>query len=246
MKYHFKHLLILGANSDIAEQVAYQAAKGKVNLTLCGRNLEKLKALQSDIDARYDNEIFIYQFDADKLDSHQDFYENLTEKPDAVLCAFGILGEQEKAQKDASWRNIIQTNFIGVVSILNIIANDFEQKKHGFIAAISSVAGDRGRQSNYFYGAAKAALTTYLSGLRNRLYPHNVSVLTVKPGFVKTKMIDGLETPGILTADPAKLAKAILMGMNKRKNVIYFKQEWSLIMKIIKSIPENIFKKMKL
>ncbi len=246
MNYHFKHLLILGANSDIAEQVAYQAAQEKTNLTLCGRHIEKLKALQSDIQARYEIEVFINQFDANDLDSHQNFYKNLSEKPDAVLCAFGILGEQEKAQKDTSWQNIIQTNFTGVVSILNIIANDFEEKKHGFIAAISSVAGDRGRQSNYFYGAAKAALTTYLSGLRNRMYQHNVSVLTVKPGFVKTKMIDGLETPGMLTADPAKLAKAILIGMNKRKNIIYYKAEWSLIMKIIKSIPENIFKKMKL
>ncbi|MGM0581496.1 MAG: SDR family oxidoreductase [Bacteroidota bacterium] len=246
MQYHFKHLLILGANSDIAEQVAYQAAQEKITLTLCGRNMEKLKALQSDLQIKYENVVFINQFDADDLDSHQSFYENLTEKPDAVLCAFGILGEQEKAQKDSSWQNIIQTNFTGVVSILNIIANDFEQKKHGFIAAISSVAGDRGRQSNYFYGAAKAGLSTYLSGLRNRMYQHNVSVLTVKPGFVKTKMIDGLETPGMLTADPAKLAKAILKGMNKKDNVLYFKSEWALIMKIIKSIPESVFKKMKL
>ncbi|WP_296622236.1 SDR family oxidoreductase [Marivirga sp.] len=246
MKYQFKHLLILGANSDIAEQVAYQAAKEKVSLTLCGRNLEKLKALQSDIEARYESKVYINQFDANKIEDHPAFYENLTEKPDAVLCAFGILGDQEKAQKDTSWQNIIQTNFTGAVSILNIIANDFEEKQYGFIAAISSVAGDRGRQSNYFYGSAKAALTTYLSGLRNRLYPHNVSVLTVKPGFVKTKMIDGLETPGLLTADPVKLAQAIIKGMNKRKNVIYFKPQWLLIMKIIKSIPENIFKKLKL
>ncbi|WP_375579324.1 SDR family oxidoreductase [Marivirga tractuosa] len=246
MPYKFKHLLILGANSDIAEQVAYHAAKEKISLTLCSRNIDKLMALQSDIVAKHETKVYISQFDADKIDGHKNFYESLTEKPDAVLCSFGILGEQEKAEKDDSWQNIIQTNFIGAVSILNIIANDFEQRKHGFIAGISSVAGERGRQSNYFYGAAKAGLTTYLSGLRNRLYPHKVSVLTVKPGFVKTKMIDGLKTPELLTANPSKLAKAILKGMNKGKNNIYYKPIWFLIMSIIKSIPEFIFKKLKL
>jgi short-subunit dehydrogenase len=246
MTYKFNHLLILGANSDIAEQVAYQVAKEKITVTLCGRNIEKLKALQSDIEAKYESKVYINQFDADKLEEHQSFYDNLIEKPDAVLCAFGILGDQKLAEKDNSWQNIIKTNFTGAVSILNIISNDFEQKKHGHIAGISSVAGDRGRQSNYFYGAAKAGFTTYLAGLRNRMFPHNVNVLTVKPGFVKTKMIDGLKTPEPLTADPAKLAKAILKGMNRRKSVIYFKPIWWFIMMIIKSIPENIFKKMKL
>jgi decaprenylphospho-beta-D-erythro-pentofuranosid-2-ulose 2-reductase len=246
MTYRFNHLLILGANSDIAEQAAYHAAKAKITLTLSGRNIEKLKALQSDIEAKHETKVYINQFDADKIEEHQSFYDNLTEKPDAVLCAFGILGDQKSAEKDYSWQNIIKTNFTGAVSILNIISNDFENKKHGFIAGISSVAGDRGRQSNYFYGAAKAGFTTYLSGLRNRMHQYNVNVLTVKPGFVNTKMIDGLETPGLLTANPAKLAKAILKGMNKRKSEIYFKPIWWFIMMIIKSIPENIFKKMKL
>ncbi|WKV12897.1 SDR family NAD(P)-dependent oxidoreductase [Marivirga harenae] len=196
MTYKFNHLLILGANSDIAEQVAYQAAKERIALTLSGRNFEKLKALQSDIQAKHEVTVYIRKFDAGKINEHQSFYDGLDEKPDAVLCAFGILGDQKLAEKDESWQNIIQTNFTGAVSILSIIANDFEKRKHGFIAGISSVAGDRGRQSNYFYGAAKAGFTTFLSGLRNRMQHCNVSVLTVKPGFVKTKMIDGLETPG--------------------------------------------------
>jgi short-subunit dehydrogenase len=246
MKYKFNHLLILGANSDIAEQVAYHAAANKIILTLGGRSIEKLRALQSDIEAKHEAKVYVTEFDADHIESHQSFYDNLSKKPDAVLCAFGILGDQKLAEKDNSWQNIIKTNFTGAVSILNIIANDFEKKEHGFIAAISSVAGDRGRQSNYFYGAAKAGLSTYLSGLRNRMHQHNVGVLTIKPGFVNTKMIDGLNTPGLLTVEPEKLGKAILNGMNKNKDEIYFKPIWWFIMRIIKSIPENIFKKMKL
>jgi short-subunit dehydrogenase len=140
----------------------------------------------------------------------------------------------------------IQTNYTGAVSILNIIAQDFAGRKSGAIAGISSVAGERGRQSNYIYGSAKAGFTAYLSGLRNSLYKDNVHVLTVLPGFVYTKMTENLDLPKLLTANPADVASAVYTGIKKKKNVIYVKWFWRWIMYIIKAIPESIFKRKQL
>ena len=138
----------------------------------------------------------------------------------------------------------MDTNYTGLVSILNIVANDFEKNKNGFIVGISSVAGDRGRKSNFIYGSAKAAFATYLSGLRNRLFNLNVHVLTVKPGFVETKMTEGLNLPVKLTAKTEEVANDIFKAQQKGKNVIYTKWFWRYIMLIIKNIPEFYFKKM--
>jgi len=161
-----------------------------------------------------------------------------------VISAVGYLGEQDRAQSDfREAKKIIDTNYAGVVSLLNIIANDFEKRKNGFIVGISSVAGDRGRKSNYIYGSAKAALTTYLSGLRNRLYDANVQVLTVKPGFVATKMTEGMALPEKLTAQPEEVAEDIYKAQQKGRNVLYTKWMWRWVMLIIKSIPEFLFKK---
>jgi len=138
----------------------------------------------------------------------------------------------------------MDTNYTGVVSLFNIIANDFEKRKSGFIVGISSVAGDRGRKSNYIYGSAKAAFTAYLSGLRNRLYDAQVHVLTVKPGFVSTKMTEGMDLPEKLTAQPEEVAEDIYKAQQKGKNVLYTKWIWRWMMLIIRSIPEFQFKKM--
>jgi decaprenylphospho-beta-D-erythro-pentofuranosid-2-ulose 2-reductase len=143
-------------------------------------------------------------------------------------------------------QEIINTNYVGAVSILNVVANDFENRKRGTIVGISSVAGDRGRQSNYVYGSAKAGFTAFLSGLRNRLYHHGVHVLTVKPGFVKTQMIENLKTPAPITAIPKQVADRIFKAVRKKKDNIYVLPIWSMIMLVIKSIPEGIFKKLKL
>src|SRR5690606_33226513 len=122
------------------------------------------------------------------------------------------------------------------------VANDFERRKRGVIIGISSVAGERGRQSNYIYGSAKAAFSAYLSGLRNRLYHHGVHVMTVKPGFVKTKMIENISTPGILTASPKKVAEKVHQALLKKRNTMYVLGIWKFIMMVIKMIPEGIFK----
>ena len=130
------------------------------------------------------------------------------------------------------------------MSIFNIIAADFEQRKSGFICGISSVAGDRGRKANFIYGAAKAALTTYLSGLRNNLYSSGVHVLTIKPGFVATKMTEGMDLPEKLTASPEQVANAIFKAQKSKKNVVYTIWIWRWVMLIIRNIPEWQFKKM--
>ncbi len=138
----------------------------------------------------------------------------------------------------------LNTNYTGVLSLFNIIANDFEHRRNGFIVGISSVAGDRGRKSNYLYGSAKAALSAYLSGLRNRLYDAQVHVLTVKPGFVATKMTEDMDLPEKLTAQPEDVAADIYRAQQKNKNVLYTKWIWRWVMLIIRMIPEWKFKGM--
>lgn len=240
-------VLILGATSDMAQALAELYAKKGDKLQLAARNPVSLAPIKSDLEIRFEGKVSTYAFDAMNFDSHDAFYASLDEKPDLVLCVFGYLGDQAKAIKN--WNEslqIIQSNFTGAVSILNIIANDMEARKVGVIVGISSVAGERGRMSNYLYGSAKAGFTAYLSGLRNRLCKSGVHVLTVKPGFVNTKMTEGLPLPKPLTAQPQQVAKAIDNAVVKQKNTIYIFAKWRLIMYIIKSIPESIFKKLSL
>ena len=169
---------------------------------------------------------------------------SLSPKPDIVICVFGYMSDTLAAGKnwDESLK-MINSNYTGAVSVLNIIAEDFAERNSGTIVGISSVAGERGRQSNYIYGSAKAGFTAYLSGLRNRLYKHKVHVISVLPGFVNTKMTAELKLPPLLTANTEQVAAAVEKAIRKKQNVVYVKWFWKWIMLIIKSIPENIFKK---
>jgi decaprenylphospho-beta-D-erythro-pentofuranosid-2-ulose 2-reductase len=242
-----KTVLILGATSDMAIAVARKFATEGYDITLAARSLEKLKPIESDIKIRHNAIVNAVVFDALNFESHQSFYDGLKNKPEIVICVFGLLGEQHEAQ--VNWKeciNIINSNYTGAVSILNVVANDFEKTKQGVIVGISSVAGERGRQSNYLYGSAKAGFTAYLSGLRNRLFKSGVHVLTVKPGFVKTKMIENMKTPGPITGSTGAVADKIYNAVQKRRDIIYVLPIWRLIMYIIKSIPEGVFKKLKL
>lgn len=239
------YVLILGAKSDIAKAVAREYAEHGYDLYLAARNAEELEPFTNDIKVRYDKEARLVEFDALDYESHQAFYDALDPKPLGVISAIGYLGDQEKAQSDfQEAQKIIDTNYTGCVSILNVIADDYEQQKNGFIVGISSVAGDRGRKSNYIYGSAKAAFSAYLSGLRNRLHDANVQVMTVKPGFVNTQMTKGMDLPEKLTAQPEEVAQDIYAAQIKGKDAIYTKWFWRWIMLIIKSIPEFLFKKM--
>ncbi|MBL6448902.1 SDR family oxidoreductase [Fulvivirga sp. 29W222] len=240
-------VLLLGATSDIGQALADKYAKEGYTVWLAGRNTSHMQDIASDLKIRHEANVEYYKFEALDYASHQKFYSDLPGVPDITVCIFGYLGDQEKAERE--WnvcQNILDTNYKGAVSILNLIANSYEEKSAGTIVGISSVAGDRGRQSNYFYGSAKAGFTVYLAGLRNRLFKCNVHVLTVKPGFVDTKMTEHLDLPAPLTAQPEKVATAIFKAVKKRKNTIYVLGIWRLIMTIITSIPEPIFKRLKL
>lgn len=239
--------LILGAASDMATAIAEKFASQRYDIQLAARNVSRLEPLQSDIAIKYSVRVSIHEFDALDYKSHSTFFAELEPKPDVAVCVFGLLGENEKAVDD--WdraSQIIHTNYTGAVSILNIIAKDFAARKEGVIVGISSVAGERGRQSNFLYGSAKAGFTAYLSGLRNSLYHKGVHVVTVQPGFVYTKMTEDLSLPKMLTASPAEVADGVFTAVRKKQNVVFVKWFWKYIMLVIRNVPEVMFKKMKL
>jgi len=238
-------VLIIGAKSDMAKETARVYAKNGYNLYLGARNAKELENFKTDVEVRTSVHVELLEFDITAYDTHQKIYDGLKEKPLGVIVVSGYMVEQKLAQKD--WDESLQTinvNYTGAVSILNIVANDFEKERRGFIVGVSSVAGDRGRKANYIYGSAKAAFSAYLGGLRNRLYESGVSVLTVKPGFVDTKMTQGLDLPEKLTAQPEDVALDIFNAQQKGRNILYTKSIWLLVMLIIKHIPEFIFKRL--
>lgn len=240
-------ILILGATSDIGRAVARQFAHKKFNIHLAARDPLKLSAFQTDLNIRFNIRCLSHSFDAVDFTSHKLFYHTLDPKPDIAICVFGYMNENELVINDPDETlRTINTNYTGAVSILNIIASDFALQEKGCIVGISSVAGERGRQSNYIYGSAKAGFTAYLSGLRNKLYDRGVHVVTVLPGFVHTRMTEHLNLPKPLTAQPEDVAQAIYIAVQKKKNIIYVKWFWKWIMCIIKLIPESIFKRKKL
>ncbi|MFY0255646.1 SDR family oxidoreductase [Chitinophaga sp. 30R24] len=240
-------VLLLGAGSDIAVAIARKFAAAKYDIQLAGRDASALLPQQQDLQVRYGITATTHTFNATDFNTHAGFYHALPTTPDITVCVFGYLGDQEKAQQN--WLEsaaIIHTNYTGAVSILNIIADNYVAVNRGTIIGISSVAGERGRQSNYIYGSAKAGFTAYLSGLRNRLYRSGVHVITVKPGFVNTQMTQHLTLPPLLTAQPTAVAEAIFKAVRKQQHTIYVKWHWKYIMLIIKLIPEGIFKKLSL
>ena len=238
-------VLIVGASSDIAKACAREYAKNGYDLYLASRDSKSLEDFKKDIEVRTARVVKLMDLDILDFDSHQEFWDSLEKKPLGVISAVGYLGNQKRAQSDFSEaKRIIDTNYTGLVSLFNIIADDFEARRSGFIVGISSVAGDRGRKSNYIYGSAKAGFSAYLSGLRNRLYSSQVQVVTVKPGFVDTKMTKGMDLPEKLTAKPNEVAKDIFKAQQKGKDIVYTKWIWRYIMMIIKAIPEWQFKKM--
>lgn len=239
--------LILGSTSDIARAVAKQLAEQGHQLMLAARNPASLEADASDLRVRYGADVSTHLVDAEDIADHSSWYAALPQRPDWVIAAIGWMTEQEKAEQNwALAEKMILANYTGVLSLLHHVANEFEARGSGVIVGLSSVAGDRGRASNYYYGSAKAGFTAFLSGLRNRLATKGVQVLTVKPGFVDTKMTSGLDLPPLLTAQPEQVAKDILKGIRKKKNVVYTKWMWRFVMLIIQHIPEGIFKKLKL
>ena len=239
--------LILGARSDIAMAIVHRLAKEGYDIQLAARNADGLAADRSDIELRYRGSVTQHEFDALNAASHEAFVEDLSVMPDIAVCAVGYMGEQAENERDTQAASLVmRSNYEGPASILAVLANRFEQRGSGCIVGISSVAGERGRATNYVYGSAKAGFTAFLSGLRNRLAKKGVHVVTVLPGFVATKMTEGMDLPAKLTAQPKEVAGAVLKAVQKKQNVIYVKPIWQLIMMIIRNIPERAFKGMKI
>ena len=240
-------ILIIGATSAIAHETAKCFAKDGAELFLVGRSSEKLEAVQNDLKVRGAKRAESYVLDLSQLDRHQEMIEAAIESLgalDMALIAHGTLGDQRLSQENVTKTlEEFTTNCTSVISLLTLLANYFEPRKRGCIAVISSVAGDRGRQSNYVYGAAKGALTVFLQGLRNRLAKSGVAVVTIKPGFVDTPMTASVRK-GLLFASPRKVGEGVYHAMLKGKEVVYLPGFWRLIMLVVKSIPEPVFKKL--
>lgn len=242
-------VVIIGANSAIAYETAKCFAHDGADLFLVGRSTERLTTVAGDLKVRGAKRVETYVLDLCELDRHQEMFERILAslgELDMLLIAHGTLGDQQKSEQSvAETMHEFQTNCLSVISLLTISANYFEQQRHGCIAVVSSVAGDRGRKSNYVYGTAKGAVTLFLQGLRNRLSSAGVSVVTIKPGYVATPMTAHLKK-GLLTASPQLVGRGIYEAMKKGNDVVYLPWFWRPIMFIIRSIPERIFKRLSL
>lgn len=243
-------VLIVGASSAIGRATAQRWAMHGADLLLAGRDMEDLNRSAEDLRIRHRRRVEVVAFDALNFPNHQAFWDDCLRRTggllDGVIILHGMLPQQAEAQHDLDLlRSAIDTNFTSVISLLTLAANEFEPRRRGFLCVFSSVAGDRGRQSNYVYGSAKAGLTTFLAGLRNRLFKSGVTVITVKPGFVDTAMTWGL--PGMfLVADPAAVATDVWKAVAKRRDEIYTPWFWRWIMLIIRWVPPPIFNRMKM
>jgi len=242
-------ILIFGATSAIAQETAKLFAADGDALFLVARNADKLQVVANDLTVRGAAQVEKATLDLSETDRHVDLLARATAALgglDVALIAHGTLSDQEACQQSYELtEREMRTNFLSVVSLLTLLANQFESQRHGTIAVISSVAGDRGRGSNYVYGAAKAGVTAFLSGLRNRLSKVGVTVITVKPGMVDTPMTEHL-TKGALFASATAVGQGIYRAIETGQEVVYLPWFWWGIMWVIKHIPERIFKKLSL
>lgn len=245
-----KKILIVGATSAIAHATARIWAAQAAEFMLVGRNEVKLRQNADDLIARGASKTQIYVLDISQTEQHAHLLQHTVEQLgmiDIALIAHGTLPDQAACEADAAYAlREFTNNGLSVIALLTQLANQFAAQKQGTIAVISSVAGDRGRPSNYLYGSAKAAVNAFCEGLRARLYQSGVHVLTIKPGFVDTPMTQGLDLPQRLVTTPEKVAQNIVNAIQKKRNVIYTPWFWWVIMTIIRAIPTAIFKKLKL
>lgn len=241
-------MIVLGSNSEVAqafvEKCLSNGQKFK-NIYLLTSHQHSAQRYAQHIQVKYLQESTIIPLDITK-----DIDYKILEKIDSDLlfCATGYLGKNihEGLYDNYNTQKIIDINYAKLIPVLNFFAKKMEAKRNGTIIALSSVAGERGKQSNFIYGSAKSGFTAYLSGLRNYLFSKKVRVITVKPGFIDTKMTAGLPLNPKLTATPEKAAYYIYKAYKNKKDEIYVLPIWWLIMTIIKHIPEFIFKKLKL
>lgn len=244
-----KVVLVLGATSCVAKAVLRHEYYLEKTLILVARNNLELEKLGLDLRARGAQRVHLISAELADVSKHESVYKEICTLFDELsqcLVFYGALPEQKECESDVlKGVDSIAVNFTSLVSWLQRISNTMVAQGEGLIVAISSVAGDRGRQSNYYYGAAKGGLSLYLQGLRNRLQPEDVHVLTVKPGFIDTPMTDRFEKNGLLWAAPEKVAADIVRAVRLRKDILYTPWFWRYIMFLIKCIPERLFKSLR-
>ncbi len=239
--------LVLGATSDIGRAIARKLAAEVEVVQLAGRDAAGLEREAQDVRIRGSVEVTMHRCDVLESDGGLSMLDSLDPLPDIAVCVIGRMDDQREAERSAQTAEAaMRTNYVAPAMLLGALAERFAERGAGVLVGISSVAGDRGRKSNYVYGSAKAGLTAFLSGLRNRLAGAGVHVVTVKPGFVRTRMTDGMELPGALTAEPEDVAEAVCSAIRRRRDVIYVRGRWRLIMAIVRAIPERVFKRLSL
>lgn len=238
-------VLILGARSDIARALARRYAEAGCTVILAARDAGRLEDDRADLAIRYGIEVKTVEFDV--LNPEPDaFFAKLGIVPGTVVMVAGLLGDQTRSQQeDHAARLVMETNYVGPATYLLAAARLMAGRSdRTCIIGISSVAGDRGRASNFVYGSAKAGFTAFLSGLRASLSKQDIHVMTVKPGFVATAMTRGMKLPPLITASSDEVARAVVHGQLAGRNVVYAKSIWRPIMLVIRAIPEGLFKRL--
>lgn len=242
------NILVIGATSAIAAACTRLWAARGGNFVLVGRDEEKLAANAADLSIRGAAAVTTFQMDANDISLHlpmmQRSLEALTQI-DVALIAHGTLPDQQACQRSVELTiEEFSTNALSTIALLTLLAKQFESQRCGTIAVISSVAGDRGRQSNYLYGAAKAAVSTFCEGLRVRMFKVGVHVMTIKPGFVDTPMTQYAKLPEKLTVSPGRVGREIVQGIDAKTNTLYTPRFWTLIMFVVRAIPQRLFKRL--
>jgi short-subunit dehydrogenase len=240
-------VLVVGGTSDIGRATALAYAEAGWDVVLAARDERGGRRNAEDIATRFGRHVELRALDILDTAALTPFVDGLPSLPNTVVCVVGQLGDQTRAQTDiAHAAEVMRANFEGPALLLGIMGERFQARGSGTIIGVSSVAGDRGRGSNYVYGASKAGFTAFLSGLRNRLNGAGVRVVTVKPGFVRTRMTEGMKLPPLLTAEADEVGRAIFKAAEKGGDVVYVRPIWRVVMTVIGAIPERVFKRLKL
>ena len=245
-----KSVLVLGGGSEIALATVRKLIEGRTRqVVLAGRDPEALTAPAKELERAGATQVDIVPFDGLDFASHDGFVRDVfATHPDLdlVLLAFGVLGDQDRAEVDASEaRRIVDSNFTGAVSVLVPVINALKAQGHGTVVVLSSVAGERARRSNFVYGSSKAGLDAFCQGLGDSLIGTGVKVVVVRPGFVHTKMTDGLE-PAPLATDPDAVADAIVAGLGRGSETIWAPAPLRIVMSVLRHIPRPVFRRLPL
>ena len=239
-------LLVVGATSDMGRAIARRFAAEGWALQLAARDPVQLAREAEDLRVRSTAAVSSHHCDALQADCGLSLLDALDPLPDAAVCLVGDAGGRLESQRDgATAERLMYTNYIGPALLMAALAERFAQRGSGVLVGVSSVAGDRGRARNYVYGSAKAGLTAFLSGLRNRLHGSGVQVVTLKPGYVHTRKTEGMDLPRRLTATPEEVAAAVVEAVRKQRDVVYVRPVWRPIMWVVRAIPERLFKRLR-